>query len=34
MPGAAIETGAVDLILPLNQISEAIVRLTMPGVTV
>ena len=34
MPGAAIETGTVDLVLPLGDISEAIVRLTMLGAPV
>jgi two-component system chemotaxis response regulator CheB len=34
MPGAAIETGAVDLVLPLDEIPQAIVRLTMLGARV
>ena len=34
MPGAAIETGAVDLVLPLDEISPALMRLTMLGANV
>ena len=34
MPGAAIETGAVDLVLPLDEISPALMRLTMLGAQV
>ena len=34
MPGAAIETGAVDLVLPLDEISPALMRLTMLGAEV
>lgn len=34
MPGAAIETGAVELVLPLDEISAAIVRSTTLGATV
>ena len=34
MPGAAIETGSVDLVLPLDEIPQAIVRLATPGATV
>ena len=32
MPGAAIDTGAVDFVLPLDEIAEALVTLTRPGV--
>lgn len=31
MPGSAIATGAVDLILPLNQIGKTIVELVTPA---
>lgn len=34
MPGAAIETGSVDVVLPLDEISQEIVRLTTLGATV
>ena len=31
MPGAAIKTGVVDFVLPLDEISPALVRLVMDG---
>jgi two-component system chemotaxis response regulator CheB len=34
MPGAAIETGSVDLVLPLDGVSQAIVRLATREATV
>jgi two-component system chemotaxis response regulator CheB len=34
MPGAAIQTGTVDFVLPLDEIPSALVTLVMPGATV
>jgi chemotaxis response regulator CheB len=31
MPGAAIETGVVDFILPLTEIAPALISLVMQG---